>query len=119
MRFTQLVVVPTDDGRRWKLKEDLIYKGSRETFTIPAGFETDFASVPRIFWSVLPPHGVYSRAAVLHDWLYIEQPVSRKDADGLFRRSMKELGVGYLKRTVMWLAVRTFGAKAWNRNSKS
>ena len=37
---------------------------------VPAGFATDFASVPRAFWRLLPPFGEYMLAAVVHDYLY-------------------------------------------------
>src|SRR5262245_57983090 len=32
---------------------------------VPAGFVTDFASVPRIFWSVLPRDGKYTYPAII------------------------------------------------------
>ena len=38
--------------------------------SIPEGFESDRASVPRIFWSIIPPLGKYSIGALIHDWLY-------------------------------------------------
>lgn len=39
------------------------------TVIIPEGFRTDFASVPRAFWGIIPPIGRYSKACVVHDWL--------------------------------------------------
>ncbi|WP_250530524.1 DUF1353 domain-containing protein, partial [Caballeronia sp. ATUFL_F1_KS4A] len=30
------------------------------TVIVPTGFVTDLASIPRIFWSVLPPDGDYA-----------------------------------------------------------
>lgn len=110
---SELVVKECADGK-WELVEGLIYEGNTETFNVPAGFKTDFASVPRVFWNIIPPTSPkYSRAAVLHDWFYANHNVSRKDADGLFRRIMRESGVGKLKRGIMWLAVRAFGWTAW------
>jgi len=38
--------------------------------TVPAGFDTDYASIPRIFWPIYPPDGEYAPAAILHDFLY-------------------------------------------------
>lgn len=35
--------------------------GAGRIIEVPAGFETDFASVPRLFWRVVPPWGRYSR----------------------------------------------------------
>jgi len=42
---------------------------SDEIITVPVGFITDFASIPQIFWNILPPFGPYGKAAVIHDAL--------------------------------------------------
>ena len=111
---------------RWVLLSDLSYKGNRDRFMVSEGFMTDFASTPRALWSLFPPTGKHTRAAVLHDAFYqgraygsiVEdgqhvgwEPtfVTRKDADGIFLRTMKEAGVSWWKRYSMWSAVRTFG----------
>ena len=39
------------------------------TITVPAGYITDLASVPRPIWAVISPFDV-ARAAVIHDLLY-------------------------------------------------
>lgn len=97
------------------------YEGKYGRMRIAEGFPTDLATVPRIFWALLPPHGGYEKAAVLHDWLCVElakahrerRPpmVSSRDADGLFRRVMRESGVGFVTRRIMWVGVR-WGAVA-------
>lgn len=97
-------------GKRWVLTRPLVYQGERQTFVVPVGFVTDFASVPRILMSLVPPIGTWTRAAVLHDWLCtvgIELGlVSSRDADGIFRRVMREEGVNFVLRWLMWVAVR-------------
>ena len=106
------VIVQQISDERWKLVEPLIYRGNEDTFEVAAGFETDFASVPRIFWSVVPRYGRYTRAAILHDYLVEEARhgrFNRCDADGIFRRSMRELGVPFITRWIMWAAVRLGG----------
>jgi hypothetical protein len=90
----------------WKLIEPVGYTGNHEDFTVPAGFVTDFASVPRIFFWLLPSYGAYTKAAILHDFLIDTKAVSRADADGLFRRAMRELGVPFIRRWMMWAGVR-------------
>jgi len=71
---TPLIVTPLDDGRTWKLVEPFRYhigdRNSEDIITIPTGFITDFASVPRIFWVLIPPYGKWGKATVVHDWLY-------------------------------------------------
>lgn len=108
MAFESDVVVREIDATTWKLVESLRYSGNRETFVVPAGFETDFASVPRAFVWLIPTYGRYTKAAILHDFLCEEAKVGRfdrDDADGLFRRAMRELGVSFLRRWIMWGAV--------------
>jgi hypothetical protein len=107
--------------------------GLCEVITIPAGERSDLASCPRICWAMIPPFGIYEQAAYLHDWLcselnrYHRQMIAWKagrlpnpplppqidavDTDGLFRRVMREGGVGFLTRWVMYVGVR-WGALA-------
>lgn len=130
MFLTELVVKEPKDGEgEWELVEDLVYQGKRDIITIPAGFKTDFASVPRIFWNIFPPVGRHTKAAVVHDFLYREKPtvtdeegyevpVSREDADGFFKRIMGELNVRSWRKWTMWKMVSWFGGKAWKANDE-
>jgi len=108
-------LVVTDDGpQNWRLTEPLVYhwapKGfDTTTFCVPADFDTDFASSPRLLWWLVPPTGVYTRAAVLHDWLYRTGHTSRRDADRVFLAVMLELKTRRLRALAMWGAVRAFG----------
>lgn len=94
----------------WELLEPLTYEGRHETFTIPAGSRTDLASVPALFTWLVPTYGRYTKSAILHDFLWRTRAVPRADADGIFRRSMRELGVPILRRWLMWAAVRAASA---------
>jgi len=85
---------------------------------VPAGFETDFASTPRVLWSIVPPWGRYSPAAVVHDYLYNTAPVSRKEADKAFLAHMEALRVNWLKRKAMYRGVRIGAVFAWNNYRK-
>jgi hypothetical protein len=87
------------------------YVGRRDVITIPSHFQTDLASVPRIFWALLPPTGAYEKAALVHDYGCVELArgtcwASSRDVDGLFRRVMREEGVGLVTRWAMWAGVR-------------
>ena len=97
-------------GRNWQLTRRLVYHGARQAFIVPVGFLTDFASVPRLLMSLVPPIGKWTRAAVLHDWLctvgIMLGIVTSREADGIFRRVMREEGVGLVLRWNMWVAVR-------------
>jgi len=76
--------------------------------TVPAGFETDYASVPRLAWPLFPPRGPWSKAAVIHDYLCSNDVCSRPLADAIFREIMRELGVPRWRRAVMYVAVRAY-----------
>ena len=105
----------------WEIYEDLTYKDDKLGIkvTVPKGQTTDFASIPRIFWPILPPVGRYSRAAVVHDYLYRHGLFTRKDCDLIFLHAMEELNVAKWKRVIMYRAVRLFGAPAYKKVSKS
>jgi hypothetical protein len=58
----------------------------------------------------IPRYGRYTKAAILHDYLCSKavpaHTISRIEADGIFRQAMRELGVPFLRRWIMWAAVR-------------
>lgn len=111
MFVTSPSVSVVDRGRRFRLDEPLVYRGKTQTFTIPAFFTTDFASVPRFLRWLVPAFGVYTLATILHDWFCRllrkgESPVSARDADAIFRRVMREYRVSFVTRWVVWTGVR-------------
>jgi hypothetical protein len=106
-----------EDGLRARLIEPFrvqLREFGGQTIEVPQGFETDFASVPRFFWRIVPPWGRYSPAAVVHDYLYQSGTLERYEADRVFLTLMQRLGVSAWKRNVMYEAVRLFGGSAWN-----
>jgi hypothetical protein len=86
--------------------------------TVPVGFVTDFASIPRIFWTLLPPDGLYTYPAILHDYLYWVQPVTRGQADSVLRFAMKEFKVPQPAADSIYAGVRAGGGVAWDDNAK-
>lgn len=95
------------------------YVSSIGTITVPTGFTTDGASIPRCFWNVLGPYGPYFKAAVIHDWLYSwkskERGVSctREQADLIFKEAMYNIGVGWVSREIIYRAVQMFGGSSF------
>lgn len=60
-----LQLLPTKDNT-FKLVESYSCNG----VTVPAGYETNGADIPRVFWSYIPPNTPkYLPAIVVHDWL--------------------------------------------------
>ena len=115
---TDLHVTPVGN-RRWRLLAPLAYDASDGiAYIVPPGFVTDFASVPRAWWWLIPPTGRYAAAAALHDWLYAgDRGVTRRQADALFREAMEVAGVSRWTRTIMYAAVRVGGVNRghWSR----
>lgn len=115
-----LVDVHTSDemGNVYTLREPLTYGG----LTVPAGFESDGASVPRFFWRIVFPPGDTRalRAAFVHDWIYRTHPEgwSREAADNLFRRVLIEDGVSRSSAALAYYGVRLFGGGAWEAGGK-
>ena len=113
MAFTdERVTVRQVDAGVWELVEPLEYHGNTHRFVIEAGFLTDFATVPRLVSWLIPRYGVYTPCAILHDYLCELGHVgmfNRRDADGIFRRSLRELGVSGPRRYLMWTGVRAGG----------
>lgn len=106
-------------GRLFELTEPFEYHvgefPSEQVITVPKGFVTDLASVPRAFWPVFPPHGEYAKAAVVHDYLYRFPSTSREFADSVFDEAMGVLGVASWKRWLITTAVRLFGGRYFGK----
>lgn len=97
------------DPKFWEVMKPITYHARTRDFTVECGMRTDFASVPRAFVWLLPRYGLYTKAAILHDHLWQQEvpgAISRIDADGIFRQAMRQLEVPFLRRWIMWAAVR-------------
>ncbi len=110
--------------------------GREVRLTAPAGLQYNGASVPRLVWSLYPPHAL-DKAAVFHDMIYHRGGVmrpgeheylddegqwvdvggqwTRSAADGLFFRQLRADpdGPGWFGRRVAYRAVRLFGGGRW------
>jgi hypothetical protein len=80
-----------------------------QTISVPAGFITDFASVPRLPMVYTLFGDTAHEAAVVHDYLYSVEAFPRASADSIFLSAMKATSVAAWRRYPMFLAVRIFG----------
>lgn len=101
------------DGRRARLTRAYRVAIRGVEIEVPEGFVTDFASVPRLLWRILPPWDRHAPAAVIHDWLYKSGLMPRAEADLIFLWVMEELDVKKWKRRSMYWGVRIGGWKPW------
>ena len=113
-KFFDDIVVKHTDADVWHLFFEVRCESrAGEVFYIPAGFETDFASIPRPIWHILPPAGKWAKAAILHDWLYDQRIFPRKKCDDLFLEALLDTGVPKWLSHIMYRAVRAFGESVY------
>jgi hypothetical protein len=108
------------DNKFWIVAEDMTYVigSTQERIIVPKGFVTDFASIPQSLWSLgLSPQGQYSRAAIVHDYLYWSQGCTRAQSDRLLLIAMKESNVGRFDEFAVYQGVDKGGSAAWNANA--
>jgi hypothetical protein len=106
-RFHSQPIVQYVNGNSWLLMEEFRYDSDllRATVVVPEGFLTDFASVPRFFWRLLPKTE-YGPAAVVHDCLCRLDGFDRALADRVFKEALELLGAPGWRVWVMYRGVR-------------
>lgn len=118
--------IPFGDWDFYYLEDDLVWKpnlgsGLTHTITVPKGFVTDLASVPRLLWFKYSPQGRYAYAAIVHDYLYwVQDPnISKEEADKILKAAMIDSGVPELTVKAFNLAVDKFGGSSWKKNTEA
>ncbi len=115
------------DGMSGELLRPLMFHSALFDVDIvaPAGFITDFASIPRGLWNIFPKRGKWDRAAVLHDAGYQDKLLTltghiitlpKDTIDAIFQEAMEVSGVGFISRHMMHQAVRWFGGHAFKKD---
>lgn len=114
-----------------RLTSPLFFEVDGHVCYIPAGFITDFASIPKALQSIFSPVDPrYIRAAVIHDYAYrfrgifprrgggfvrLEPLYTRVASDVFFLRSMEAEGAGWVVRHTIYRGVRIGGWVPWNK----
>ena len=117
-------VITSPEIGRWRLEVAYTYHDDGTAITVPAGFEFDLSSVPRLFWSLIAPFELSIVAPLVHDFLYrhggkppagIDPPrsYSRAEADRMFLEIMEAESVPTWRRVLAYAATRVFGGSAW------
>lgn len=98
----------------WILDKDLVYENDNYIITVCAGFDFDFASIPKWFLWALPKDGrSYDRAACLHDAMYASQIFRKEECDSLFLEAMLSDRTPRFLANLMYKAVDIGGASAY------
>ncbi len=102
-----------DGEGMFRLLSPLVYYSDLlgEEIVVPTGFETDFASIPRIFQNIIQVNGKHRKAAVVHDYLCVNKKKLRMPqglADKIFREAMRCLDVEFVESSLMYRMVRRY-----------
>jgi len=141
MKFTQAVLLHQNGSLARKLEEKNLFEvktefvwflnreDKKEYIVVPAGFTTDLASIPRIFWGLFDRYRVSS---ILHDYLYqthtiasknakneeIYRPCTFHEANYIYFQSLRTEWVGILEAILQYTAVTLFWKKHYDKHQK-
>ena len=96
---------------------DELEDGFTEYFIVPKGYVTDLASIPRLFWNIVPPNlSEAQQASVIHDYIYshLYWYYSKDYADRLLRDLMKKDGASKFVYNLFYTAVKYGGRGGWS-----
>lgn len=107
--------------RDWELHEPLEYlRSDGERIVVPAGFITDFASVPKFVpfaYVIFKDEG--RKAATIHDYYYRVAGKDKHEADKLFLGALRDSPeVAIWKIVLLYWAVALFGFFSWKESEK-
>lgn len=117
-----LTALRTEQQGKWehRLLSDLVLEDDLGTFIAPAGFVTNYASLQVLHNVVLFAlfalvAGYGNLAATIHDQLYTDGRLPRRDCDAVFYRALRAEGVARWRAWIMWSGVRLGGASQYVR----
>jgi hypothetical protein len=117
--LTQLNARLKDDDRVWVIDSPLIYVSDiLGKIEVPQGFETDFASVPRVPIAYMAFGDRAHREAVIHDYLYRTDstPQATYDqANSVFLEAMEVRGKPWWVRKMMYWGVCCGGFTSYHK----
>lgn len=109
------------DGNMFELTSPLIYNQNQPTqVTVPIGFLTDFASIPRVVKILFTGKEINNPASVVHDYLYTHhfyddgQKITREQADNILHDIMTLTNSPKFSTKVIHFFVRLFGGSHWS-----
>lgn len=112
MQYEDVCVSPMK-GDRYRVNTDICYKD----VTVPKGYMTNGADIPRVFWWLIPPNKSDCLPAVIvHDYL-CDHGLHWK-ADWYFDEILRDLKVNRVCRFIMVTAVRTYHTHKYGKEMK-
>lgn len=95
----------------WIVKKQFTFQYKNITITVPKGYLTDGATVPRLFWSFIPPWGKYGQACVVHDFLcehYKSLGIKESEINIVFYSAMTQSNVPKHTKILMTVATELY-----------
>jgi hypothetical protein len=117
MRFAP-ITMPLDK-KRVELVQSFTVKTPWGIVSVYPGFVYDGASMPRLAQLALGMTRFGARvrgAAIVHDYLYRYQEMTRKESDKVYAWILTQNGVTRAKAWASYRALRMFGGLAWRKN---
>lgn len=120
MFLSQLELIADPQPDLWRLGAPLVWcDPTYGRLEVPTGFQTDLASIPRIFRNLpwLDPDGLSRRPAALHDWLYGSKQgrsFGKQFADSFLRAALESEGASQACAGTFYYAVHWFGGSSWD-----
>lgn len=141
VEFSELPAFKPIGGNWWRLEDGFKvffnYDGVRYRLVIKSGFVTDFASIPRLLWSILEPFNFqYTPACLPHDlgyetngdltlwvcdgvgWAPVNAELTRRAVDDLMYWGMVARSTPTWKANAIYSSVRLWGWVAWRKSGK-
>ena len=109
-----------EDGR-WVLLAPLKFFSAKtgKLYEVPVGFDTDFASVPRLPLTYYLMGSYVFEEGVLHDWLFRTGVEPFEVCNEIFLEAMETLEVSGWRRKTMKLGVDWFGRRHYKQVVKT
>ncbi|MEG0062996.1 MAG: DUF1353 domain-containing protein [Pseudomonas sp.] len=118
-KFATLFQATQLDKRQWLMEADLVFIDPvHGRLVVPRLFETDLASINALryiapmLYALLVGYG--NASCALHDYLYREGRLSRKESDDVLYRALRGEGVAKWRAGLFWAGVRVFGGRFYN-----
>lgn len=116
-------------GRRWRVRQDWVCDAGICRLTVPAGWETDLASVPPLMRHYINSFAFGIAGPLLHDFLYEHggdppdgtcrpwRHFTRPEVDAMFLQLMRAERVPRSRRHFAYRVVRLLGWTHWEGES--
>lgn len=86
---------------------------------VPKGTKTNGISSPRFIWPYIGPTSDAFKISVVHDYLFSRtckyQNITNKQADEIMLEGMKELGIRFVKRQMIYRSLQAFSWTCWRK----